>query len=125
MKNLYSLSVLLTLLLVSYNVFGQRGDSFLIKGRVLYAKSGAPLSYTTISIHSKADSSLVTGNISDETGRFEITAPAGEFWAQVQFVSYASKIVPNITLNMSNHYVNLGVILLSYDAESLLAPLCS
>ncbi len=119
MKNLYSLSVLLTLLLVSYNVFGQRGDSFLIKGRVLDAKSGAPLSYTTISIHSKADSSLVTGNISDETGRFEITAPAGEFWAQVQFVSYASKIVPNITLNKSNPSVNLGDILLAEDAETL------
>ena len=119
MKNLNSLSVLLILLLISQNIYGQSGGSFLIKGRVLDAKSGAPLSYTTISLHRTSDSSLVTGNISDDAGRFEITAPAGNFYAQVQFVSYANKIIPNITLNQSNASVNLGDILLSEDAETL------
>ncbi len=119
MKNLYSLSVLLALLLLSQNIYGQRGENFLIKGRVLDARSGAPLSYTTVSLHDQADSSLVTGNISDETGRFEITVPAGNFWAQVQFVSYASKIIPNITVNRNNASVDLGDILLSEDAETL------
>ena len=119
MRNLYSLSVLLALLFVSQNIYGQRGDNFLIKGRVIDARSGAPLSYTTVSLHSQADSSLVTGNISDDTGRFEITVPAGNYYAQVQFVSYASKIVPNITINRSNASVDLGDILLAEDAETL------
>lgn len=119
MKHLYSLSVLLVLLSLSQSLYGQRGDNFLIKGRVMDAKSGAPLSYTTISLHSHADSSLVTGNISDDAGRFEITAPAGKYYAQVQFVSYASKTIPNIELNRNKPSVDLGNILLSEDAETL------
>lgn len=119
MKHLYSLSVLLVLLSLSQSLYGQRGDNFLIKGRVMDAKSGAPLSYTTISLHSHADSSLVTGNISDDAGRFEITAPAGKYYAQIQFVSYASKTIPNIELNRNKPSVDLGNILLSEDAETL------
>lgn len=119
MKNIYPLFLLLILFMLSQNTYGQRDEKYLIKGRVLDARSGAPLSYTTISLHSQADSSLVTGNISDEAGRFEITAPAGNFWVQVQFVSYTSKIIPNITLNQSSASVNLGDILLSEDAETL------
>lgn len=120
MKKNYLLFLLLGFFMLTPFAYGQQKTAqYKVIGRVIDAKSGHPLSYTTVSLHSLADSSLVTGNISDDSGKFEIAAPEGTYWVQVQFISYQSKTIPSITLNPNNPVVNLGDISLSEDSETL------
>lgn len=120
MKKNYPLILLLAFSMLTHFAHGQqRGERYKVIGRVIDAKSGKPLPYTTISLHNLADSSLVTGNISDDMGRFEIAAPEGNFWVQVQFISYQSKNISSVTLNQNNPTANLGDITLTEEAETL------
>lgn len=91
---------------------------FSISGKVVDAENN-PLEYTTVSLHNKADSSLVTGNISDASGNFTIEATPGEYWVEVQFISYQTKKIPNITVSRANPHVNVGAIELIDDSQTL------
>lgn len=121
MNNLLSTVLLITILLVGGTAFGQSGDrnSFTISGQVIDAQLNKPLEYTTVSIHNKADSSLVTGNITAVDGKFSIEVPEGNYWLQVQFISYETKTINNVVVDKNNPSVNVGVIKLSPDTETL------
>lgn len=102
--------------------FNQRGQDqlpFSVSGQIVDAETGAPLEYTTVSLHNISDSSLVTGGITNEKGEFKISTRPGRFYLQVQFISYRDKMLENIHLNKNNPEVQLGNISLEPDSETL------
>ena len=63
--------------------------------------------------------SLVTGNITDASGNFTIEAAPGTYWLEVQFISYQSKKISDITVTDANPNVNVGAITLIDDSQTL------
>ena len=64
------------------------GGKAIIKGQIIDADSSSPLDYATITLFNNADSSMVTGSITDESGTFTIEAAPGAYYAMVEFISY-------------------------------------
>ncbi len=67
-----------------------------LTGVVLDENTDEPVEFATIGIYNKEDSSLVTGSITDENGKFSIEkVPLGNYYVDVRFIEYSKVILPN------------------------------
>jgi ferric enterobactin receptor len=112
-----------TVLFIVNIVYGQRpGTSpkpIIIKGQVVDEASGNPMEFTTVSIFATKDSTLISGGITDEKGIFSIDGRPGNVYVIVEFISFTTKIIPDISLKPDMNIYDLGVIKLSSDAVAL------
>ena len=90
-----------------------------IIGTVIEEASGNPLEFTTVSVFSQKDSSLIGGGLTDDKGMFNIEVRPGKMYAVIEFLSYSSKTIPNIMASRDQSSIDLGIIKLSSDAISL------
>ena len=90
-----------------------------IKGKIIDGENGEPLDYATISLYLKKDSTLFTGGISDEKGLFLIEAPADNYYAVIEFLSFQKKTIANVSPGKGQSTLDLGVIALGADAQVL------
>ncbi|MBK8825955.1 MAG: TonB-dependent receptor plug domain-containing protein [Saprospiraceae bacterium] len=90
-----------------------------IIGTVIEEASGNPLEFTTVSVFSQKDSSLIGGGLTDDKGMFNIEVRPGKMYAVIEFLSYSSKTIPNIIATKDQASIDLGIIKLSSDAISL------
>lgn len=67
-------------------------------------------------LYNAADSTLVTGSVSDENGRFEIAVEPGNYYLKVTFLSYQEKTIALPGLKTDK---NLGTVPLSQKSELL------
>lgn len=89
-----------------------------ITGKVVNSKDDTPISYATISILSFADSSFVTGCMSDDNGSFSISnIDFGNYFIKINYMGFKLSIVDNITVD-SDH-TKIGTISISENIESL------
>ena len=80
MKKLFALAIALTFATLS---FAQTGK---INGRII-ASDGKPMEFVTVTLHQTKDSSLVKGEITDATGRYEfMTLKNGQYFVSAQQV---------------------------------------
>lgn len=91
----------------------------LIKGQVLDAASKMPLEFATVTVLQQADSSLVTGGITEIDGTFSIELDYGQYIIKVEFLSYGSKTIGDVVLSREKPVFDLGKIALEADAEVL------
>jgi outer membrane receptor protein involved in Fe transport len=101
-------------------VIGFTGSAYaqaLISGQVVDAESGSPLEFTTLSVLQGPDSTLVTGGYTDEAGYFNLAVQPGTYLLKIQFVSYESKFVDNVTVSAAGK--DMGKIKLA-QADALL-----
>ncbi|MDH3243945.1 MAG: TonB-dependent receptor, partial [Saprospiraceae bacterium] len=91
----------------------------IVMGQVIDGETNIPLDFATISILRLEDSSIVTGGISDEQGKFAVEVAYGQYLVKVEFISYGSVTLPAITLEKGNRKVDLGTIAISPAAEIL------
>lgn len=92
---------------------------FNIQGRVINQKDGKIIEYATIRIYKEADSSMVTGGVTDSTGRFNISIDKKDnYYALVNFLGFKEKAISNINFE-KNKTVDLGTVELSMDEELL------
>ena len=106
MKNL----LLITFSLLSLILNAQNGG---IAGQVNDELTSNPLEYASVSVYKTADSSLVTGVITDVTGKFNIKAlDAGNYYVQVHFLGYKTKTETQIRVT-TGQTAELGMIQLS------------
>lgn len=68
-----------------------------ITGRVS-DENNEPVPFANVGLYQSADSTLVTGGVTDEDGRFLIESPSGNFFLKITFLSYVEKIIPGILL---------------------------
>ncbi len=85
----------------------------IVMGKVIDHETQSPLDFATVSLLAARDSSVVTGGITDATGKFEIESEFGQYIVKVEFISYESVTIPGVVLNRKNARVDLGEISIS------------
>ena len=109
---------MLLLLLPMHGLLAQQHNTGSVKGILMESGSGLPAPFVNVSLHSNADSTLLTGTQSDDHGRFQLTGMAdGQYLLRFTSVSYAVKTV---TIALANHQtIDLDTILLSEVSQAL------
>ncbi len=90
-----------------------------VTGRIIDADTQTPLPYATISLFNPGDSALITGAITDEQGLFTMEAQPGRYYADINFVGYASRRVPDVELAAGQETLALGDIVVQAEATGL------
>lgn len=94
--------------------------SGVVTGIIVDSKSGEPLEYATVAIFSNKDTSLISGGITNEDGRFAIgRVPYGKFILRAEFIGYESTWVYDKTLEKSRPVQMLGKIKVSPGATMI------
>jgi len=89
-----------------------------ITGIVIDNQANLPLEYATISLFT-SDSALVTGTITSSDGSFSIKAGPGNYFAEIQFISYEKLVINNVSITAQNKNIDLGTIALELESTSL------
>ncbi len=83
-----------------------------IAGTVIDSLTSKPLPYATVSIYSAAAKQLITGNVSDDAGKFSIEVDPGQYYAEITFIGYTAHRTKSITVT-ANETVTLGNVSIS------------
>ena len=105
------------LLLISCGVvaFAQsRGSKGLVSGTVIDNDDNSPVMQATVQILAVRDSSMVTGDVTNNDGRFALSVRPGKYLLKVSFVGYAPAFQP-VTLTQSKPSINMGTNKLHSD----------
>lgn len=85
-----------------------------ITGIIVDQINNQPMEYANIAIYNKQDSSLVTGGITNEQGKFNIEGMTyGEYYLVANFIGFEKTQVRDINLDKTNPVFNSGSINLS------------
>ena len=111
------LSAVLAVLFLNFTFLqAQKG---LVKGKIIDAQSSAPLSYASIRVFKNADSSLVTGAITDDKGFFTMETPVGQFYAVLDFMGYKALKTPLFYISKEQMTYDFGTVKLTSSANTL------
>lgn len=98
----------------------QRAAQGSISGEVVEAATGEPIVSASVGIWRSADSTIVTGAITDSKGQFLIEGlRGGRFYARVSFVGFDSYVVDDVTLSPQQANVDLGAIRLTESTQMM------
>ena len=89
-----------------------------IEGKVIDRAMESPLEFATVSVLSPADSTIITGEITDLDGNFSVEVPFGSYVLKVEFIGYRADFRV-IELNRQSPVMALGSIGLNSNAEML------
>lgn len=89
-----------------------------VEGRIVNGETGSPVEFATVSFLSPGDSALVTGDVTDEAGRFSLGVAPGSYLMKVQFISYKT-LVRTIRVGEEATRKNLGKIGFYEDVAQL------
>jgi len=71
------------------------------------------IEYATISIFNIQDSTLVSGNITNQNGKYEIDLPTlGSYYLKCSFVGFQSTVISNILISKNSKKIELPTIIL-------------
>ncbi|WP_409013272.1 TonB-dependent receptor domain-containing protein [Dyadobacter sp. CY343] len=115
----FAAGILICLISGANMAFAQSGVKLKIVGKIVDSQSNSPLGYASIRVFKSADSSFVSGAITDETGGFIVDIAAGNYYALSEFIGYKPQVTPGIRLNSSNSPMDLGLIKVSPSARTL------
>lgn len=86
----------------------------IVTGVVLDSATTSALPFANITLHSKSDSSFITGSSTDIDGEFELNnIIEGDYYLKVSFVGYNTKYISNLKISKGNQKIDLGKIALS------------
>lgn len=115
MKNFITFLLLsFSLVAVAQRPGGDRPD-VVITGTVMEAETNIPLEYATVSF-ATADGKVVTGGITDPSGKYSIEIPAGVYDVKFEFISFETKVLPAQRLTKDT---TLPTQALAIDSQSL------
>ncbi|MHA4738727.1 TonB-dependent receptor domain-containing protein [Dyadobacter sp. MSC1_007] len=113
------LGVLILVITAGTDAFSQSGNKLKVTGKIIDGASNAPLGYASIRLFKSADSSFVSGAITDETGGFIVDIAAGSYYALSEFIGYKPQFTPGIRLTAANSPLDLGTIKVAASAKTL------
>lgn len=115
----YKLVLSIFLMLIS-GIYAQAQPSYRIEGKLHNFAENKPVEFASVSLHSVTDSSLVTGAISDTSGRFTINnLKPGDYYIKVSCIGFKPALKNGISLNQATPAFNMGIIELASEAQTL------
>ncbi len=100
------------------NVFGFSQNG-VVKGKVIDVNN-SPLEFATVSLFKTADSSLVTGIITDIDGQFSLDKiPEGSYYAKIAFIGFQTSIIDSINISKNNLLSDLGNVEILSNAKDM------
>ena len=112
----YLLLSLFALVCVAGNSQDPEQEGALITGSIVDEQK-IPVPYGNVAVHSTKDSTLVTGGVSDDQGKFQVPVKPGKYFVKISFLSYKEKLIPNVVV--ADTRVDLGVVTLTEDSQVL------
>jgi ferric enterobactin receptor len=107
---------LLFLLFITTNALAQTAT---VEGTIYDKITSTPISYASVTVHQKKDSTLVNGVITNKQGKFSFAKlSAGNYILQIKFMGYETKKIDLKTL-ITRQKLNLGRIDISPSANFL------
>jgi ferric enterobactin receptor len=97
----------------------QNSGKLKVTGKIIDGASNAPLGYASIRLFKTADSSFVSGAITDEAGGFIVDISAGTYYALSEFIGYKPNYTTNIKVSAANSPLDLGSIKVAASAKTL------
>ena len=115
MKKFITSIFAILLVLSSFTLDAQKGT---VRGKLTDAANQAPIGYASVMLLNSADSTIVTGDMSDKDGTFSIqNIPSGNYLVKVTFVGYIDWFSGSFKLSGGTH--DLGTITLQKDSKML------
>lgn len=114
----FTILVVFVLTFTYSDLFSQKA---VIEGITFDQEANAPLEFTSVSLYSLPDSSLVNGVITDEKGYFKFERlSAGKYYVLAQFMGYSSFSSPALPI-ADGQKLNVGNLNLQIDQQFLTA----
>lgn len=90
-----------------------------IAGKVIDAEN-KPVEFANIVLFRTSDTAMITGVITDNTGRFELTGiENGNYYLMVSFIGYEDKVIKDIQISPQNRNVILADISMAQSSTQL------
>lgn len=91
-----------------------------ITGNLHDASTNEHVEYASVVLYRSSDSSMVTGALTDEKGKFmiDILNP-GKYYIRIQFIGYEAATIPNLSISNKNADIKLGEVTIKPIASSL------
>lgn len=90
-----------------------------ITGQIVEEGTSAPLEFAAVSLLRSKDTSLVSGTITDEFGKFEIEALQGDYFLKIEYIAFQTRMIDPFTLERNQRNFDLGKITLSSNTQML------
>lgn len=99
---------------------GEAQAAGIVSGKLLDEHENEPLMFASVVLYSVADSSMVSGSISDENGFFEIReVPFGTYYIVINYVGYPRQTFNDIRITPRETHYHMGEIRIAPDATVL------
>lgn len=111
------LKYIILLLFVNHIVFSQTGT---IKGKAVDGITNRPVEFASVTILSAVDSSLVKGELTDTTGRFElINLKQGKYILVISSVEYQKVSKGPLLIDFNQDLLDMGEVKMVTDVKTL------
>ena len=96
--------------------FSQEKDQVFVTGTIVEKTTNTPLEYASITIESTTNSNNITGDVSDDSGNFNIPVTPDTYQIRIEYLGYKTFVIDAKEITSS---VNLGIIKVEGDSEIL------
>ncbi|MDQ1265291.1 MAG: hypothetical protein QG635_441 [Bacteroidota bacterium] len=111
------LILLIIITYINYISYSQNTNAGKIEGRIIAAGSGESMISASVAILKAIDSTAVTGDKTDKSGKFAINdIPYGIYLLKVSYLGYKTAYSRNIMIDKNNTHINMGDISLQQTA---------
>jgi len=118
--------IISALIILTVTVFSQ---SATLKGKIYDQDNNQPLNAASVTLHSQADSSMITGAASDAKGNFVLNnIRQGNYYLRVSYIGYQTVTLPSVIVDkpgekdlgeikISSKAVNIGDVLVTGEKQ--------
>jgi outer membrane receptor protein involved in Fe transport len=104
--------------LAAISAFAQ--PSYRVEGKLHNFTENKPVEFASVALHTLPDSALITGAVTDTTGKFSINnLKEGNYFIKVSCIGFKTTMKNGITLNPSSPVYNMGTIDLNTESQTL------
>ena len=90
-----------------------------MEGRV-FAEGDGPMEYANVALYNRADSSLITGTVTNAEGKFVLKEiPFGQYYLEANFIGFRKKRIDDIHMNGNNPDQDLGRLFLEQTSQNI------
>ena len=117
MKKLLIVTVFLLIFKLNYSQsYNNQSKEFFVSGIISSLENDELLEYATITLLDTANNNVITGGISNDSGKFSFPAKEGNYNILIEYISFKNVTLDDVALNDN---LDLGEIKLELDFESL------